>query len=183
MAACLVNTIRKFTEKKGELPGVSTMLPSTTELHFAIQQVFATQSHSGIWHRYFPLFHFPTGRGAADYCFSFEFLEAILVEFGTFVLNDIQLVKRIRRTIFWCDTHELLFTNASGIYRGWNAGGEITNLEAGKSESWATATVHMFLTHVGQVGSKDIDSVRAIRVSAVRLAYSGQAGDRLRHAD
>jgi hypothetical protein len=118
------------------------------ELDFGIQQVFAKQSESGIWHRYFPLFHFPKGQGAADYCFSFEFLEAILVEFGTSVLSDGELLKRVKRTILWCDTHELMFTNSTETYRGWNSGGEVRNLEAGMAESWATASVHMFFTRL-----------------------------------
>jgi hypothetical protein len=148
MAACVVRKIREFIGNKAGLPEVSTMLPSMAELAFGIRQVFAKQSDSGIWHRYFPLFHFPKGQGAADYCFSFEFLEAILIEFGTSVLRDRELLKRVKATISWCDTHELVFTDSTGTYRGWNSGGEIRSLEAGKSESWATATVHMFLTQL-----------------------------------
>ena len=146
MAACLISRIRGFTEHEAKLAEVARSLPSSVELEFGIKQVFSTQSDSGIWHKYFPLFHFPGGKGAADYCFSFEFLEAILNEFGTIVLRDGELLERVERAVQWCDKHELVFTNATGEYRGWNAGGEVRNLEAGMSESWATATVHMFLT-------------------------------------
>lgn len=146
MAACLINRIRRFTEQKAELAEVGGKLPSSVELEFGIEQVFSTQSGSGIWHKYFPLFHFPTGQGAADYCFSFEFLEATLMEFGTTVLRNRELLEKVKRTLRWCDTHELVFTDATGTYRGWNSGGEVRKLEAGMSESWATASVHMFLT-------------------------------------
>jgi ATPase family associated with various cellular activities (AAA) len=146
MAACLISRIRGFTEDQPDLAEVARSLPSSVELEFGTKQVFSTQSNSGIWHKYFPLFHFPGGKGAADYCFSFEFLEAILNEFGAMVLRDGELLERVRRAVQWCDKHELVFTDATGVYRGWNAGGEVRNLEVGMAESWATATVHMFLT-------------------------------------
>ena len=146
MAACLISRIRRFTEGEADLAEVGRGLPSTVELEFGIKQVFLTQSVTGIWHKYFPLFHFPGGQGAADYCFSFEFLEAILNEFGAVVLRDRELLERVQRAVQWCDKHELVFIHSTGHYRGWNAGGEVRNLEAGMSESWATATVHMFLT-------------------------------------
>jgi len=123
-------------------------MPSTVELQFGIEQVFSKQSDSGIWYRYFPLFHFPKGQGAADYCFSFEFLEASLVEFGHSVLKDGELLQRIKRIITWCDTHELVFADSNKEYRGWNSGGEVRKLADGQSESWATASVHMFLTQL-----------------------------------
>jgi ATPase family associated with various cellular activities (AAA) len=146
MAACLINRIRRFTEQKADLAEVGRSLPSSVELEFGIEQVFSTQSDSGIWHKYFPLFHFPEGQGAADYCFSFEFLEAILAEFGATVLKNRELLEKVKRTLRWCDTHELVFMDATGTYRGWNSGGEVRKLEAGMSESWATSSVHMFLT-------------------------------------
>jgi hypothetical protein len=148
MAACLISRIRRLSVEKRGLAQVSRMLPSTVELEFGIEQVFSKQSDSGIWPRYFPLFHFPRGGGAADYCFSFEFLEAILVEFGTFVLRNTHLLERIKRALRWCDTHELEFTASQKTYRGWNSGGEVKKLAAGMSESWATASVHMFLTQL-----------------------------------
>jgi hypothetical protein len=150
MAACLISRIRRFTEQEADLAEVGRKLPSSVELEFGVRQVFLTQSESGIWHKYFPLFHFPGGQGAADYCFSFEFLEAILNEFGSVVLRDSELLERVDQAVQWCDKHELVFTDATGTYRGWNAGGEVRSLEVGMSESWATATVHMFLTILEQ---------------------------------
>jgi hypothetical protein len=160
MAACLINRIRRFSDENRELASLSRMLPTLVELEFGIEQVFAKQSESGIWHRYFPLFHFPKGGGAADYCFSFEFLEAILTEFGTFVLRSPALLDRVKRVIRWCDTHELEFTDAAGKkYRGWSSGGEVRNLAEGKSESWATASVHMFLTQLDRRISDLLDEL------------------------
>ena len=160
MAACLINRIRRLSDGARELASLSRMLPSLVELEFGIEQVFAKQSESGIWPRYFPLFHFPKGGGAADYCFSFEFLEAILSEFGTFVLRSPALVDRIKRVIRWCDTHELEFTDARGKkYRGWSSGGEVRSLAEGKSESWATASVHMFLTQLDRKISDLLDEL------------------------
>jgi hypothetical protein len=148
MAACLISRIRRLCEGKPKLSKIYAVLPSTVEVEFGVEQVFSKQSDSGIWHRYFPLFHFPKGQGAADYCFSFEFLEAIFVEFGSFVLGNVERLDRIKQVLRWCDTHELVFTDSTGKYRGWNSGGEVRNLAAGKSESWATASVHMFLTQL-----------------------------------
>jgi DNA replication protein DnaC len=148
MAACLINRIRRMTDENPRLAEIGRELPSATELEIAVEQVFATQAESGIWHKYFPLFHFPKGGGAADYCFSFEFLEALLVEFGAFVLNDARRLERIKLVLRWCDAHELVFRVQSDEYRGWNSGGEVRNLEKHKPESWATASVHMFLTEL-----------------------------------
>jgi ATPase family associated with various cellular activities (AAA) len=160
MAACLISRIRRLSDEERELASLSRMLPSPVELQFGIDQVFAKQSESGIWHRYFPLFHFPKGGGAADYCFSFEFLEAILAEFGTFVLSNPVLLNRVNRVIRWCDTHELEFTDAAGKkYRGWSSGGEVRSLAEGKSESWATASVHMFLTQLDRKISDLLDEL------------------------
>ncbi len=160
MAACLINRIRRLSDEERELASLSRMLPSLVELEFGIEQVFSKQSESGIWHRYFPLFHFPKGGGAADYCFSFEFLEAILTEFGTFVLRDPALLDRVKRVIRWCDKNELEFTDAAGKkYRGWSSGGEVRSLAEGKSESWATASVHMFLTQLNRRISDLLDEL------------------------
>ena len=160
MAACLINRIRRLSDEERELASLSRMLPSLVELEVGIEQVFTKQSESGIWHRYFPLFHFPKGGGAADYCFSFEFLEAILTEFGTFVLRNPALLDRVKRVIRWCDTHELEFTDATGKkYRGWSSGGEVRSLAEGKSESWATASVHMFLTQLDRRISDLLDEL------------------------
>ncbi len=173
MAACLIRRIKRLSDENRELASLSRMLPSLVELEFGIEQVFARQSESGIWHRYFPLFHFPRGGGAADYCFSFEFLEAILTEFGAFVLRSPELLQRVKRIIRWCDTHELEFTDGTGTkYRGWNSGGEVRNLASGKSESWATASVHMFLTQLDRKISDLLDELVLRRFGIDRRAVT-----------
>src|SRR5258708_32877027 len=98
------------------------------ELTHAVLQVFEKQTDSGIWNRHFPLFHFP-GSGAADYCFSFEFLEAIFIEFsGLDILQDPRILDRIVNTVQWCDNNRLEFAAGAEKYRGWNAGGDVINL-------------------------------------------------------
>jgi len=150
MSACVISRMRRMTDddENPDLAELCRELPSLTELEFGIRQVFAKQSDSGMWHKYFPLFHFPKGQGAADYCFSFEFLEAILIEFGTAVLRNTGLLKQVALAVQWCDAHELSFTDSTKTYRGWNAGGAVSKLAEGMSESWATASVHMFLTQL-----------------------------------
>jgi hypothetical protein len=149
MAACLINRIHRLCSDRPELLEVSRSMPTQAELHYAIDLVLAQQSESGIWHKYFPLFHFPRGGGAADYCFSFEFLEAVLAEFGSSVLQTKKFVDSFRRSLAWCDGHMLRFaTSGETQYLGWNSGGEVNSLAKGMPESWATASVHMFLVRL-----------------------------------
>src|SRR5271165_6209809 len=84
-------------------------------------QVFEQQSDSGIWHKYFPLFHFP-GSGAADYCFSFEFLEAILIEFSEFeILSKTGILEGIEKAVKWCGNNRFKVREGTEVYNGWNA--------------------------------------------------------------
>jgi hypothetical protein len=149
MAACLINRIHRLCNDRSELADIGRSLPSQVELSFAVERVLTEQPRSGIWHKYFPLFHFPHGGGAADYCFTFEFLEAVLNEFGSAVLRTRELLAHFKRSLTWCDSHVLHFVNENEThFRGWNSGGEVRNLAAGKPESWATASVHMFLNQL-----------------------------------
>jgi hypothetical protein len=148
MAACIIKRIHRLCTEKPEKADLSRSLPSQIELMYAVKRVLAEQPKSGIWHKYFPLFHFPGGAGAADYCFSFEFLEAILSEFGSSVLATQHLVKHFQRSLQWCDRHLLHYVHGEKHYRGWNSGGEVTTLAAGMPELWATAAVHMFLNQL-----------------------------------
>jgi hypothetical protein len=148
MAACLISRIHRLCAENSAKAEISRSLPSKEELLFAVKRVLAEQPKSGIWHKYFPLFHFPRGGGAADYCFSFEFLEAILTEFGSSVLSTLDLLGHFKRSVLWCDTHDLHYVYGEREYRGWNSGGEVTTLAAGMPELWATAAVHMFLNQL-----------------------------------
>jgi hypothetical protein len=149
MAACLINRIHRLCTEKPEKAEIGRLLPSQVELMFAVKRALSEQQpESGIWHKYFPLFHFPGGGGAADYCFSFEFLEAILTEFGRSALATADLLEYFKRSLQWCDNHVLHYVYGEKHYRGWNSGGEVTTLAAGMPELWATAAVHMFLNQL-----------------------------------
>jgi len=145
MSAALIRRLRRTFHASPELSHFITKLPGRVELTHAIEQVFAKQTDSGIWHKYFPLFHFPTS-GAADYTFSFEILEAILLEFSDYdILAKPGILDRVERAVRWCDNNRFEYRYGSEVFRGWNAGGDVDNLAAGMPEAWATACVHMFL--------------------------------------
>jgi len=171
MAACLIKRIHRLCNDRPELAKISRSLPSEIELTFAVERVISEQSRSGIWHRYFPLFHFPLGRGAADYCFSFEFLEAVLGEFGSAVLRTRELLSYFRRSLTWCDSHVLHFVkNRDAHYRGWNSGGEVRTLADGMPEAWATASVHMFLSQLHRKISDLLDQLVLAKFGFDRIA-------------
>ena len=171
MAACLIKRIHRLCDDRPELAKISRSLPSEIELTFAVERVISEQSRSGIWHRFFPLFHFPLGRGAADYCFSFEFLEAVLGEFGSAVLRSPELLSYFRRSLTWCDSHVLHFVKTKDAhYRGWNSGGEVRTLADGMPEAWATASVHMFLSQLHRKISDLLDQLVLAKFGFDRIA-------------
>jgi hypothetical protein len=171
MAACLIKRIHRLCNDRPELANISRSLPSEVELAFAVERVMSEQSRSGIWHRYFPLFHFPLGGGAADYCFSFEFLEAILFEFGSTVLRTRELLSYFKRSLTWCDSHMLHFVKSKDAhYRGWNSGGEVRKLADGMPEAWATASVHMFLSQLHRKISDLLDQLVLTKFGFDRIA-------------
>jgi hypothetical protein len=171
MAACLIKRIHRLCNDRPELANISRSLPSEVELAFAVERVMSEQSRSGIWHRYFPLFHFPLGGGAADYCFSFEFLEAILFEFGSSVLRTRELLSYFKRSLTWCDSHVLHFVKGKDAhYRGWNSGGEVRKLADGMPEAWATASVHMFLSQLHRKISDLLDQLVLTKFGFDRIA-------------
>lgn len=171
MAACLIKRIHRLCNDRPELANISRSLPSQVELAFAVERVMSEQSRSGIWHRYFPLFHFPLGGGAADYCFSFEFLEAILFEFGSAVLQTRELLSYFKRSLTWCDSHVLHFVKSKDAhFRGWNSGGEVRKLADGMPEAWATASVHMFLSQLHRKISDLLDQLVLTKFGFDRIA-------------
>jgi len=172
MAACLVRRIRKVCAEEHGLIDISKNLPSTVELMHAVLQVFENQTDSGIWHRHFPLFHFP-GSGAADYCFSFEFLEAIMIEFAEAdILQNPRILERIIKAVRWCENNRLEFGAGENKFRGWNAGGDVSNLVAGMPEAWATGTVHMFLAELDSAISNLLDKLILTRFKLDRKVIS-----------
>jgi hypothetical protein len=174
MAACLINRINRSCSGKESLSAICEKLPSRVELLYAISKVFGKQAHSGIWHKYFPMFHFP-GSGAADYCFSFEFLEAVLVEFSEYdILTSNDILDGVRKAVRWCENNRLDFRS----YSGWNAGGDVAKLAAGMPEAWATASVHMFLWELDSGLSASLQKLILERFPRVE-SFSSQKWDEL----
>jgi len=144
MSACLCKRLHQIALAQSLLPTVGGILPSAVELHHSILEVFKCQNPSGIWPKYFPLFHFRDA--GANYCLTFEFLEAVLSEFGDLklILEDIVL-SGLEKAVKWCEQNRLKYHVDDTDFHGWNSGGHIENLRRGVPECWVTATVYMFL--------------------------------------
>lgn len=159
MAACLCARLRRLCDSNE--PGTSdkhrSVLPSVIELDHAIGELIREQTKSGIWHKYFPLFHYQDA--GSNFCFAFELLEALLCEFGrqpSKVMENERFVAALERAVDWCVANQLPY---SELYAGWNSGGQLQSLEKGYPESWATAVVHMFLAELTEVVSDRIQDV------------------------
>jgi SpoVK/Ycf46/Vps4 family AAA+-type ATPase len=88
------------------------------------------------------MFHFLTA--GANYCFTFEMLEALVNEMEpTEIFMIPGVIAGLNSAINWCVLNRLHYSGDK--YCGWNSGGSITTLLASMPESWATATVHWFL--------------------------------------
>ncbi|MCH7726564.1 MAG: AAA family ATPase [Planctomycetes bacterium] len=163
MAACICKRLRTMAERDDDLQEqLVPFLPSETELQHGIKVFFAKQLKSGVWPKYFPMFHYP-GAGA-NHCWSFEVLEALLSEFGELV-DDPEILDQLCKAVEWCNQYRLTWRGIgwrkklkgeNATYRGWNSGGQQSTLEAGEPESWATGVVHMFLTRLEQSLAKAI---------------------------
>jgi len=173
MCACLCARLRTIS-KKPKLGGRKEhlrILPSSVELECSIQELVSKQTSSGIWHKYFPLFHYQDA--GSNFCFTFELLEAVLYEFGknskSFVqefgknsntlLDNPKFVEALELSITWCEKNRLSCKEGTLEYNGWNSGGQIDTLEKGQPESWATAVVHMFLSELATVLSERIQEL------------------------
>lgn len=161
MAACLCARLRE-TATNGKL-GMNKkqieLLPSEIELEHSIRTLFALQAESGIWQKYFPMFHYLDQGAGSNFCFAFELLEAILNEFGRGegrLLDDAAVLSGLSSALDWCERNRLKDSNADKSYTGWNSGGYITTLRKNQPESWATAVVYMFLYELSMVLSKHI---------------------------
>jgi hypothetical protein len=164
MSACLCSRLRTISQnlQLGTTNTHSSKLPSTVELERSVSDLFSDQTASGIWPKYFPLFHYQDA--GSNFCFTFELLEAILVEFGknqNRLLVEPAVVTGLERAIEWCETNQLRFSEKDSAgnlvpYDGWNSGGNLDTLRKGQPESWATAVVHMFLWELIEVLSRCI---------------------------
>jgi len=144
MAACLVVRIKKVMDERDSSDDLTLVLPSKTEIGQAVSLVFDHQRPSGIWPKYFPMFHFQNA--GANYCFTFEMLEALISEIGSSdILRLPKIVDKLNRAVDWCKLNRLRYKVNGLDYFGWNSGGSLNTLLASKPESWATATVHWFL--------------------------------------
>jgi hypothetical protein len=170
MCACLCARLRAITERPrlGARKEHLTVLPSRVELERSIEELVTKQTKSGIWNKYFPLFHYQDA--GSNFCFTFELLEAILYEFGKSrpelpregstdsrsLLANSNFLEALEKAVGWCEANRLSSTEGTTEYRGWNSGGQIETLEKGQPESWATAVVHMFLSELTTVLSERI---------------------------
>jgi hypothetical protein len=154
MAACLVFRLQKIMNKQPSKDNLTQLFPSKTELNHAVSLLFKHQRPSGIWPKYFPMFHFLTA--GANYCFTFETLEALVNEMEPAEIFAIPgVIAGLKSAVNWCVLNRLHYE--SDKYCGWNSGGSITTLLASKPESWATATVHWFLHKLDDVLSDAIE--------------------------
>jgi hypothetical protein len=167
MAACLCARLRSLCDASE--PGTSdkhrSLLPSVIELDHAIGELLDEQTPSGIWPKYFPLFHYQDA--GSNFCFAFELLEGLLTEFGrqpppttsgsdhsmpkSKLMENDDFVMALEKAVTWCETNRLKCSEKSVAYTGWNSGGQLETLEKGHPESWATAVVHMFLSELVEV--------------------------------
>jgi ATPase family associated with various cellular activities (AAA) len=159
MSACLCARLRAISDEAelGTSKEHLAVLPSTVELEHSIKELISKQTNSGIWNKYFPLFHYQDA--GSNFCFTFELLEAVLHEFrgpNTALLADPTFVEGLEKAVTWCEHNRQKCSEGSDDYTGWNSGGYIETLEKGQPESWATAVVHMFLWELKTVLSQHI---------------------------
>jgi hypothetical protein len=157
MSACLCARLRTIAGKTGRVKTHLTTLPSFVELERSIGELISKQTKSGIWNKYFPLFHYQDA--GSNFCFTFELLEAVLHEFRgkeSKLLASPDFAKGLMRAVTWCEENRLHCPEGSAEYAGWNSGGQIETLERGYPEAWATAVVHMFLSELTTVLSERI---------------------------
>jgi hypothetical protein len=172
MAACVVKRLHKW-RARGRLPrDVYDRLPPIAELRHSVGELFRFQGKSGIWPKYFPLFNYPK-TGASNYCFTFEFLEAALAEFGdqeSRLFETSAILQGLELALEWCNENRFVFFQGGTTFYGWNSGTESNLLREGVPESWASGTVHMFLAKLREALSDAIDrSVVASWVKAGEL--------------
>jgi hypothetical protein len=162
MAACLCARLKRIKSEsqpeltKSHLEG----LPSAVELERSVAELMSKQASSGIWPKYFPLFHYQDA--GSNFCFTFELLEAILYEFGeadSRLLKQPSFIEGLERAVTWCEDNRQRCIENKVTYTGWNSGGYLETLMKGQPESWATGVVHMFLWELRSVLSQQIQEL------------------------
>lgn len=170
MAACLCARLRSISAKAdgGMKEEHQATLPSMVELEHSIKVLFRHQTKSGIWPKYFPLFHYQDA--GSNFCFTFELLEAVLYEFGRAeneLLDDAYCIRGLEKAVTWCEKNRLTVSVGNRQYTGWNSGGYFDTLRKGHPESWPTAVVHMFLWELENVLSQRIQALLLKKYNAV----------------
>jgi hypothetical protein len=184
MAACLVARLKKImNEHPSTDDTLAQLFPSKTELNRAVSMLFEHQRPSGIWPKYFPMFHF--ANAGANYCFTFEMLEALVSEMDPVEIFALpKVLSGFGRAANWCVLNRLKYKTGGREYSGWNSGGSITTLLASKPESWATATVHWFLHKLDDALSKAIQHAVLEKYGVVTSVEPDRRGwDALADAD
>jgi hypothetical protein len=167
MAACLCARLRSVSRRRSSALTDQQRedLPSMIELESAIVDLFVEQTPTGLWPKYFPLFHY--NEAGSNFCYTFELLEGVLLEFGSkdnHILFQESVIVGLERAVSSCEINRLESngpTNGDEYnnpipYNGWNSGGNFETLRRGQPESWATAVVHMFLRELIDVLSRHI---------------------------
>lgn len=191
MSACLCARLRRISEepRRGMNEAHRSLLPSIVELERSIIELFNEQTPSGIWPKYFPLFHYQDA--GSNFCFTFELLEAVLVEFGgkrNDLLTEEVIISGLERAVSWCESNRLRCAEKSTDgklvpYEGWNSGGNLDTLRRGQPESWATAVVHMFLWELVEVLSRRIQQRLLDQYGARKAAKDWKSVDQLLDID
>lgn len=148
MAACTCRRLKKIASqpKSSGIKGSFSPLPSELELRDSILKLLPKQTKTGIWPKYFPMFHYR--EGGSNFCFTLEMLEAVLVEFSAgedSLMQDGRFVKALNKALDWCNDNRKEFKDGNKLYCGWPSGHDADTLKKGQPESWATAVAHMFL--------------------------------------
>ncbi len=169
MAACLCRKIQCIASEAG-FPDAAKLLrevPTLQELESGVKGFLSLQRPSGIWAKFFPLFHYAQ---AANYPFTFEVLEAIIDQFNdekTTLFDDEQVVAAFERALTWCEKNRLQFPYEGHVYSGWNSGGDRDALRDGKPEAWATGTVYIFAAKFRELLRARIQAVLLLKYDAL----------------
>jgi len=176
MSACLCARLRAISEetKLGTSKEHAAILPSTVELERSVEELILKQTKSGIFPKYFPMFHYQDA--GSNFCFTFELLEAVLHEFGrndNKLLNSTEFIQALEKAVTWCENNRY---SETAEYAGWNSGGDLKTVRREQPESWATAVVHMFLWELASVISRRIQR-EILRKYKARDPKPRQVGD------
>ena len=134
MAACLAERLRSIASRpefSQSADDVKRVLPTRQELEKALSLLFQEhQQPSGIWDKFFPMFYYRDSAkpGGANYCFAFEFLEAILSEFGAPILACEGVLVGLEKACAWCVKHRLQYSYKGQAYRGWNSAQQLDTI-------------------------------------------------------